>query len=322
MFKTAGPALLAAGLMVRSMGAEPREVLVEGRGVRVERADLDAEIQRVRTEATQRGQVIADDQLPALKRQVLERLAMVRMFEARATAADRARAEESARAFIDGLRQSQGAEGLARMLRQAGYTDASFRSAKVAEATVTAVIDREVRPTVRIPSADIREYYERNAGQWEQPETVRVQNLLLSLKTADGNPLGVEALAARRQRIRELKAEAERGADFATLVRQHSHDEASKARGGEYKVPRGLWPEELEKEAFALAPGKIGGPVETYMGLHLVKVLERIPARRLPLPDVEEDIRKLLTEREVQQRIPEFMERLRMDLGVRRLAEP
>lgn len=318
----AGPALLAAGLVARAMGADPREVLVEGRGVRVERAELDAEIQRLRTEATQRGQVIADDQLPALKRQVLERLAVVRMFEARATAADRAKAEESARSFIDGLRQSQGAEGLARMLRQAGYTDAAFRSAKVAEAVVTAVIDREVRPTVRIPSADVREYYERNPGQWEQPETARVQNLLLSLKTADGKPLGIEALAARRQRIRELKAEAERGADFAALVRQHSQDEASKARGGEYKVPRGLWPEELEREAFALAPGKIGGPVETYMGLHLVKVLERIPARRLPLPDVEEDIRKLLTEREVQQRIPEFMERLRMDLGVRRLAEP
>lgn len=322
MFQRAGAALLAAGLLARALGADPKEVLVEGKGVRVERADLDAEVQRLRAEATQRGQVIADDQLPAIKRQVLERIAMVRMFEAHATPADRRKAEASAHAFIDQLRQSQGAEGLARLLRQAGYTDATFRAAKVSEALVTAVIDREVRPDVRIPSADVREHYEKNAAQWEQPEAVRVQNLLLSLKTADGKPLGVEALAARRQRVRELKAEAERGADFTALVRQHSHDEASKARGGEYKLLRGFWPEELEKEAFAMAPGKVAGPVETYMGLHLVKVLERIPARRLPLPDVEEDIRKLLTEREVQQRIPEFMERLRTDLGVRRLAEP
>lgn len=322
MFKTAGLAWIAAGLMARATGADPKQALVEGTGIRVERGELEAEVQRIRTEATQRGQLVADDQIPALKRQVLERLAMVRMFEARATAADRSKAEESARAFIDGLRQSLGPEGLARMLRQAGYTDATFRSAKVAEAIVTAVIDREVRPTVRIPSADIREYYERNAGQWEQPEAVRVQNLLVSLTTPDGKPLGVEALAARRQRIRELKAEAERGTDFASLVRQHSQDEASRARGGEYKVPRGLWPEDLEKEAFALAPGKVGGPIETYMGLHLVKVLERIPTRRLPLADVEEDIRKVLTEREVQQRIPEFMERIRTDLRVRRLSEP
>lgn len=318
----AARALLAAGLMAHAAGTDPKDVLVEGKGVRVERGEVEAEVRRLCTEATQRGQLVADDQLPALRRQVLERLATVRMFEARATASDRARAEESARTFIAGLGQSQGAEGLARLLRQAGYTDATFRTAKVSEAIVTAVIDREVRPTVRIPSADIREYYERNAGQWEQPETVRVQNLLLSLKTADGKPLGIEALAARRQRMRELRAEAERGGDFSALVRQHSQDEASKARGGEYRLPKGLWPEELEREAFTLEPGKVGGPVETYMGLHLIKVLERIPSRRLPLGDVEEEIRKLLTEREVQQRIPEFMERLRTDLGVRRLGEP
>ena len=110
--------------------------------------------------------------------------------------------------------------------------------------------------------------------------------------------------------------------DFAALIRQHSQDEASKARGGEYKIQKGLWPEELEKEVFALQPGKLAGPVETYLGLHLVKVLERIPSRRLPLADVEEDIRKLLVERELQQRIPEFIERLRQEAGMKRLAEP
>jgi parvulin-like peptidyl-prolyl isomerase len=314
--------LLWGGVAARAMAADAKEVLVEGKGIRVERGEVEAEVQRLRTEATQRGQWIEDDQWPALRRQVLERLTMVRMFEARATSADRSKAEESARTFIEGLRRTQGEEGLARLLRQAGYTNATFRAAKVSEALVSAVIDREVRPTVRIPTSDIRDYYEKNASQWEQPAAVRVQNLLLSMKTADGKPLGVEALAARRQRMREIKAEADRGADFAALVRQHSQDEGSKARGGEYRIEKGLWPEELEKEVFALEPGKVCGPIETYMGLHVVKVLERIPARRLPLADVEEDIRKLLTEREVQQRVPEFIDRVRMESGLRRLAEP
>ena len=91
---------------------------------------------------------------------------------------------------------------------------------------------------------------------------------------------------------------------------------------GEYRVQKGLWPEELEKEAFALGPGKVGGPVETAMGLHLLKVLERIPARRTPLADVEEEIRRLLVERDVQQRLPEFLQRLRTEAGLRRVAEP
>ena len=313
--------LLAAGFCLLAVGADPKETLVEGKGFRVERGEVDAEVQRIQKEALQRGQLLSDDQLPAVRRQVLDRIAMVRLFETRATAADRGKADASARKFIDDLRTAQGADGLARLLRQAGYTDATFLAAKVSEALVTAVIDRELRPTIRIPSADIREYYEKNGEQWDQPPAVRVQNLLLSTKTAEGKPLGIEALAARRQRIRELRAEADRGADFSALVRQHSQDDSSKSRGGEYKMQKGLWPEELEREVFALEPGKVAGPIETYMGLHLVKVLERIPTRRLPLADVEDDIRKLLVERELQQRIPEFVERLRQESAMKRTAE-
>ena len=313
---------VAAGLALIAQGADPMETLVEGKGFRIGRDEVEAEVQRIQKEALQKGQLLPDDQLPAIRRQVLDRIAMVRLFETRATAADRIKAKESAQKFIDGLRSSHGPDGLARLLRQAGYSDATFLAAKTSEALVTAVIDRELRPAIRIPSADIREYYEKSGEQWDQPPAVRVQNLLLSTTTADGKPMGVEALAARRQRIRELKAEAERGSDFSSMVRQHSQDEASRTRGGEYRMQKGLWPEELEKEVFALEPGKVAGPIETYMGLHLVKVLERIPTRRLPMADVEDDIRKLLVERELQQRIPEFVERLRQESAMKRTAEP
>jgi len=52
--------------------------------------------------------------------------------------------------------------------------------------------------------------------------------------------------------------------------------------------------------------------------LHLIRVLERIPPRTTPLTEVEESIRKLLTEREVQQRIPEFMDRIKREARLER----
>ena len=180
---------------------DPMGILVEGKGVRIERRELESEVQRLRGEAMQRGKPIPDEQLPEIRRQVLERLAVVRLCEARATPADRAKAADSAGKFIDGLRQSQGAEGLARLLRQAGYTEAAFHGAKTAEAIVTAVIDREVRAVVRIPSADVREYYEKHAEQWEQPAAVRVQSLLISLRTSDGRPLGADAMEIGRAHV-------------------------------------------------------------------------------------------------------------------------
>lgn len=298
--------------------ADPAEVLVRGQGMEIRRSEVDTECARLRAEAATRGRILTDEQLTGLREQVLERIVLVKLCAARATAEDRKKAETASREFIEGLRRSQGDAGFARLLKQASYTEAEFRAAKLSESLATAVIDREVRAGIRIPAQDIREHYEKNRDQLQEPAAVRLLHLQLVPQTRNGQPPTVEELAAVRARIRDLKAQAERGADFATLVRQHSMDEAGKARGGEYRIIRDVWPPELEAEAFRVEPGKIGGPVETPQGLHLIRVLERIPPRTTPLTEVEESIRKLLTEREVQQRIPEFMDRIKREARLER----
>lgn len=308
---------LALGCFVTT-AADPAEVLVRGQGVEIRRSEVDAECARLRGEAASRGKILNDEQLTAIREQVLERLVLMRLCAARATAEDRTKAEAASRDFIEGLRRSQGEAGFARLLKQASYTEPEFRSAKLSESLVTSVIDREVRATIRIPAQDIREHYEKNREHLQEPAAVRLLHLQLVPQTRSGQPPTIEELAAVRARIRDLKAQAERGADFAALVRQHSMDEAGKARGGEYRIVRDVWPPELEAEAFRVEPGRIGGPVETPQGLHLIRVLERIPARTAPLAEVEESIRKLLTEREVQQRIPEFMDRIKREARLQR----
>lgn len=83
--------------------------------------------------------------------------------------------------------------------------------------------------------------------------------------------------------IIEIKKKLDAGEDFAALAEQYSDDPGSKAQGGDlgwFARGSGLV-QEFEDAAFKLQPGQVSDPVKTQFGYHLIKVLERDPAREL-----------------------------------------
>lgn len=304
------------GMACALVAGDPDEVLVRGKGLEIRSREVDAMLERANTEAVHHGQILTEEQRAALRVQLLERLLLVRLCEVRATPADKRRAYQESGAFIDKLKEDRGAEGFARLLKMAGYTVQTFEADKLSEAVVSVVIDREVKSAIRIPSADIQEYYDRNPDRWMDPAAVRFLNLQLMMRGAGGGEPTVEERLKGRARMDGLLKQLERGTDFAALVREHSEDAASRSRGGEYQVVRGELPFELETEVFRLEPGKTSGVIESAQGLHVVRIVERIPPRRIPLERVEEQIREVLVQRELPLRIPEFVNRVRREVGL------
>ena len=212
------------------------------------------------------------------------------------------------------MKASQGEEGFLRLLKRAGYTEPEFVGEKIAQALVTAVIDREVKTTIRIPTQDVRAYYEANTDRWVEPGAVRYR--YLQVTTPD--PLRISALdqAAVRRQMEDWRKEVEGGRDFGQLIRAVTAGDAPRAAGGEKQVVRGQLAAEVESEVFRLEPGKTSAVIDAGGFLTLYQVQERTPPRRLPLEQVEEDIRALLVQRESQTRIPEFVARIRKESGV------
>src|SRR6185295_14256202 len=87
---------------------------------------------------------------------------------------------------------------------------------------------------------------------------------------------------ARRQAAEKLRARALAGEDFNKLVQEYSEDRGLAATKGEYTFSRDdNFAPEFKAAAFSLEVGKISDLVTTVFGYHIIKVLERIPARKI-----------------------------------------
>ncbi|NLB54982.1 MAG: hypothetical protein GX811_04315 [Lentisphaerae bacterium] len=147
---------------------------------------------------------------------------------------------------------------------------------------------------------DIREYYEANA----QTE-VRARHILLKVEKSDSD----ETKAEQLKKIKEIKQQLDDGADFAKLAMEHS-DCPSKQEGGDLGFfAAGRMVKPFSDAAFALEVNKVSEPVETDFGFHLIETLEkRTPP---PLDEVRENVKHMLTERQIQHASMAMVEELK-----------
>lgn len=303
-------AALAAGVvMVASAWAGPEDAVVKARSFTIRRGEIDAAVERLAAELKAKGQAPDAAQLAEAFERILEHQLFVRLCQARATDADRDTARASAETFIADRRRELGAETLDRLVREAGHTPESFAEAKRAEALVTAVVEREVGSGIRIPSADIRAYYDAHPADFTEPAQVRLARLMVA--PADPDPPGPELATAATQ----LRERAARGESFERLGAGPGYRLLSDI----ITVPAGSLEPGIESAVAALKPGELGTPIETPSGHLVVRLLERIPERVRPLDEVEADIRKLLKQRELEVRVPEFFARILKEEQVERL---
>jgi hypothetical protein len=296
-------------------GTDP--VLARGNGFEIRGTELDAMFAHHKAELLASGRLLRDEQTAAARAQLLDQLVFLRLCRARATQADLLRATLDSQSFVSRLKSEHGTDGFRTLLRRAGYQEADFETNKFAEAVVTAVIDREVKSGIVIPTTDRRKFYDENPDRWMEPASCRIAWLPLSLVDASkGTPLPPDVVQRKRTLALRLRDRARNGEDFAALVRANSEDPKSRDSKGESVIVRGQVANEIEEAAFRLAPGQISDPVEFAGGIGIVKVLERREAKPIPFERVDAEIQELLVRRELQSRIPEFAARLRREANV------
>lgn len=149
---------------------------------------------------------------------------------------------------------------------------------------------------VKVTEEDMKKYFEENKEQFAQQEQVKVQHILLE------NKKDAEAVLA------ELK----NGAVFTELAKEKSVDPGSKDKGGDLGyVARGDVVPEFAEAAFSLAPGETSDIVKTDYGYHIIKVLDKKPARPPNYEESKDKIKEILIDQGVQEKASQWMSDLR-----------
>jgi peptidyl-prolyl cis-trans isomerase C len=296
-------------------------VVARGKGCEVKRSQLDDVMTTIRSTAAARGQMIPPEQTAALERAQLDQLIQVQLLNSMATDADKAKGAENTAKQFDAMKVRAGNdESLNRQLKSVGMTQETLRARMLELATAEAVLERELKVT--ISDEEVKKFYDENPSLFEQPEMVRASHILLSTRDeATRTELSDDKKAAKRKLMEDLLKRARAGEDFAKLAKEYSEDPGSKENGGEYKFPKGQMVPEFEAAAWALNTNQVSDIVTTQFGYHIIKLSEKIPAKKVELEKVSADLRERLKQRAMGKLMPDYVAKLKKDAGVEILDE-
>lgn len=311
------PVVLAAAGPVRSEGPRPApagEVVARVDGSPISRRDFDLAVQ-IHFSGRRPG-MVGLQELRAARERVLERLIDSELLYQKARSGAAAVPDADLDTEQKRMQERLGSpEQFEQMLRDNGVTEAQFREQLRRSLLVTRFVDRDIAAGVSVSDDEARRYYDQNPNEMKRPESARFSQIMVRVAP--------EATAAqragRRQRIEAILKELRAGEDFAEMARKHS-DGREAAQGGDSGVlVRGGGPPPIERAVFSLAPGEVSDIVETRLGFHILKVIERRPDRVLTFEEAKPSIVAKRTGRERDEKIQEYLLGLRDKARIERL---
>jgi parvulin-like peptidyl-prolyl isomerase len=296
-------------------------VIAKGKGVEVKRTDLDAMVVRMKAGyAAQQMPAPADLESQALKNLVIQQLIL-----SKATDADYAKAKTNFDEWVAKVKKANNFtndeefdKAVSRQLF-GGETLDQWKKQRTDTMTVPVVLERELK--VNVSDDEIKKFYDdpANISDFEQPEMVRAQHILLMTQDPTTHePLPADKKAEKKKQMEDILKQAKApGADFGELAKKYSEDPGSKDKGGEYTFPRNRMVKEFEDTAFSLKPGEISDIIETTYGYHIIKLNEKIPAKKVDLSEVKDGIKDHLVQEQFQKLVPDYTAKLVKDADLK-----
>jgi parvulin-like peptidyl-prolyl isomerase len=289
--------------------------IVKAKNFEIKRSALDQLVSSAKAQAAASNQ-----QLPSyFEISMLDQLITIQVLLQTANDADKAAGRQDAdEQYTNLLKKFVSPEAFERQLTAVGVTVAELRAKATQEATARVALKRELN--VNVTEEEAKDYYTKHPTDFEQPEMVHAQHILLMTidpSTRPPTPLSTNTIAAKRKQIEDLRKQILGGADFAVLARQYSEDPGSKQNGGELpQFSRGQMVAEFESAAFALQTNQVSEVVTTQYGYHIIKLLDKTPAKKIDFTTADQEIKDGLSQQKIRKLAPDLVKKLRADQQV------
>jgi len=191
------------------------------------------------------------------------------------------------------------------------------------------VIGEEVGQHLSVTKDEEQKFYDQHKSEMEQPESVRLSEILVAPKPAavpeSTDPAAqpaieaakqkaeTEALAAAEAKAHDLLKQIHDGAKFDEVAKKNS-DGPSAADGGVLgSFKRGQLAKELEDTTFALKAGEVTDVIRTKQGYVILRVDEHQAAGVPPMKDILPKIQDALYYEKLQPALRTYLTKLRED---------
>ena len=191
-----------------------------------------------------------------------------------------------------GLRKQTPARTWQEFCKESGQTEAQMR------ASVANMLRWAHYVKARVTEADVKRYYDENKEFFDQI-MIRASHILI--RVGPGASEGERQAA--RQKLTALRADILAGKiDFAEAAKKYSQC-SSAPNGGDLGFFARKWMlhEAIAKAAFALPIGGVSDPVQSDVGMHILKVTERKKGEPSDYAKLKDEVRLYLVEEMRQQ---------------------
>jgi peptidyl-prolyl cis-trans isomerase C len=209
-------------------------------------------------------------------------------------------------------------EAFEQVLKAQGLTEPKFIVMVKKVMTMRDTIKVKVQPLAKpVTDKETQDYYETNKDKFTEPEQVKARHILIK---SPPNASEQEKTVAK-DKIDSILKEIRDGGDFAELAKKNSECPSAPQGGDLGFFARGQMVKPFEDVAFAMQPGQVSDVVETEFGYHIIRVDEKKPGNQLKLEEVQDRIKEVLTNEEIDKALAEWLKPIKENSSIKILVK-
>ena len=282
-------------------------------GVVITQAHFDKELKVHLERVSRQGKQISEEQITALKKDVLEGLIEREVLYQESQKAGIKIDDQKVNDQMAGIRKRfPNEEEFKKALASMGLTEEEVRTQIQRGLAIRGLIDQKVANKIVVTDEETKAYYDGNPQLFKQPEQVKASHILIKVEpTADD-----ATKAAARKKIEDIRKKLTDGGDFAELAKEYSEGPSAPKGGDLGYFRRGQMVKAFDDTAFSMKINEVSGLVETRFGYHLIKVYDKKPEQTLAYADVKDKIAQRLKQEKIEKGATAYVENLKQDAKI------
>lgn len=169
------------------------------------------------------------------------------------------------------------------------------------------LVRREISSRIAVTPEEIGDYYLKHREDYEGKESVRIKQILIQF------PRGMDGTTKEKLRhdMNAIHKRLQDGEPFDMVAAAFFQGSAAETGGDIGFVERGQILPAVENAAFGLNKNEISNVIESPIGFHIIKVVDKRGVGLKPIEHVREEIREKLENEKMEKRYEDWIRELR-----------